>query len=272
MKLNEAARLLSDGGIEDAKREARLLFSHFLGVSPALLLTENYESDNEALISAVRRRCDREPLQYIFGEAYFYRERYKVRPGCLIPREDTEVLVDFAVKHIPKGEGFIDLCTGSGCVAVSVLCNTENTTAVAVDICADALDIARENAELNGVLGRVEFALRDAMIKPCASEKYFALISNPPYVTHGEYLALAPELYREPKIAFVGGEDGGDFYRAIVPNYKKAISPRGFMAFEIGKDQGALLRLIAEENGMSCEILRDLSHNDRVAVLRYTES
>ena len=269
MRIDEAARLLTEGGIEDSTREARLIFSHYTGISPALLLTEQGDFDNVNIAEAVRRRAKREPLQYILGEAYFYREKYKVNEGCLIPREDTEILVDYAVKHTPKGESILDLCTGSGCVAISVVKNTVATFATAVDISDDALKLARENAAQNGVAERVRFSKQDATTPGEALDgKYFAILSNPPYVTEEEYRHLEPELYHEPKIAFVGGEDGGIFYKALIPTYKPYLKPCGFMAFEIGRDQGQMLSALADENGFSCEILKDFSGNDRVAVLK----
>ena len=269
MRINEAAKLLSEGGIEDAKREARLIFSHFTGLAPALLLAESGDFDNADIIDAVARRAKREPLQYILGEAYFYREKYKVNEGCLIPREDTEILVDYAVKHIPTGENLLDLCTGSGCIAISVVKNTVATLATAVDISDAALELAKENAEQNGVGERVRFCKYDVTSPQNAEgSKYFAILSNPPYVTEEEYRNLEPELYHEPKIAFVGGEDGGIFYKTIIPTYKPYLKPNGFMAFEIGRDQGQMLSALADENGFSCEILKDFSGNDRVAVLK----
>lgn len=267
MKLNEAVKLLALGGVEDPRREARTIFSHYLGVSMAQLVGGDYEADDKRVDYAVKRRAGREPLQYILGEVYFYREKYKVNEGCLIPREDTEILVDYAVKHIPRGESFIDLCTGSGCVAVSVLRNTDSTRAVAVDISEAALRIAEKNARLMDVAERVTFVCADVKLPPVSEAQYFALLSNPPYVTDDEYLHLEKELYSEPRIAFVGGSDGGDFYRSIIPNYKEKIKDGGFMAFEIGRAQASLLCEIAHGCGMSCRILKDLSGNDRVAVL-----
>jgi release factor glutamine methyltransferase len=185
----------------------------------------------------------------------------------LIPRADTETLVDFAVKNLPEGALFLDLCTGSGCVAISTLKNTAHTRAVAVDLSEGALEIARENAERNGVSDRIEFILGDAKGEIETGE-IFALLSNPPYVADEVYEGLEGEIFHEPKMAFVGGSDGGDFYRAITPIYRDKIANDGFIAYEIGYDQAELLREIAKDNSMSCEIIKDLGGNDRVAILR----
>lgn len=267
MTLKEAINLLSSAGVPDAAHDARAIFSHFGGFADYQLVSREISSDNPDLADALERRAKREPLQYIIGECDFYRERYFVSPGCLIPRSDTEVLVDFAVKNLPSGARFLDLCTGSGCVGLSVLNNTENTSATLVDISGAALDIARKNAERLGLASRANFLLADVLGEPICDEVY-AVLSNPPYVTDSEYEALEKEIYFEPKSAFVGGADGGDFYRAITEKYRDRLAVGGFIAYEIGYAQAELLSEIAEANRMTCEIIHDLSGNARVAVLR----
>ncbi len=267
MTLSEAEKLLSDVGIEDARHEARIIFATVGGEPLYKLLTPSYNSENPEVEKAVKSRCSRTPLAYIIGEVDFYRERYFVTPDCLIPRPDTEVLVDFAVMNIPEGETFVDLCTGSGCVAISTLKSTRNTRAVAVDISESALNIAKKNAEYNEVCDRVKFICADVLEKPIC-EKVFAVLSNPPYVSDDCYKTLEPEIFKEPKIAFVGGCDGGDFYRRLTPMYRDIIDEHGFIAYEIGYDQSDLLMEIAEENSMSCKILRDMGAHTRVAILK----
>ena len=266
MKLSEAVKILRSAGIESAAYEARELFSHFGGFERAQLRVTDAECECEELIRAVNRRAEREPLQYIIGKVGFYREEYKTDSRALIPRADTELLVDYAVEHLPSGARFLDLCTGTGCVGISVLCNTENTSAVLADISDGALSLAAENAQLLGVSDRAELIRRD-VTESAVEGEFFAVLSNPPYIARSVYEGLESEIFHEPKIAFVGGEDGGEFYRILTPMYKNRIAEGGFIAFEIGYDQGDLLREIAAMEGMSCEILRDLGGNDRVAVL-----
>ena len=267
MKLSELTKILLDSGIENARGEARMLFEHFTDIKRSALFCTDAESNSDDLISAAKRRAEREPLQYILGYADFYRERYRVTPDCLIPRQDTETLVDLAVSLIPDGEHFIDLCTGSGCIAISTLKNTKNTSAVAVDISAAALNIARANAEENGVFDRITFVNRD--VTECAVEgSFFAVLSNPPYVTPTAYSALEKEIFHEPKIAFVGGDDGLDFYRRLTELYRDSLKHGGFIAYEIGYDQSEGIKQIALANKMSCEIINDLGGNPRVALLR----
>ena len=267
MKFSEAAELLSKSGIESPRHDAKEIFIHFGGFSPSDLLVGNPESENCELIHAISRRAAREPLQYIIGEVGFYRETYFVSEACLIPRPDTEILVDYAVKNLTRGASFLDLCTGSGCVAISTLSNTRNTVASAIDISEDAVEIAKRNAERNNVSDRIDFAVKDVTSEVYPG-KYDAILSNPPYVTHDAYKALQPEIYHEPKIAFLGGLDGLDFYRAILDLYKDSLKDHGFFAFEIGYDQADSIIKLSEERGFSAEILTDYSSNPRVAVLK----
>ncbi|MBR7117127.1 MAG: peptide chain release factor N(5)-glutamine methyltransferase [Clostridia bacterium] len=269
MTLREAIATLTEAGIDSAEHDARALFRHFLGNNEGYI-PKDTDCTSDALVNAVKRRQEREPLQYIIGRVGFYREEYLVTDAVLIPRPDTEHLVEYAVKHIPRGECFLDVCTGSGCIAVSTLKNTADTTATAVDISRDALSVAKKNAELNGVSDRITLLERDILKSPyTGGEKFYALLSNPPYVSHEAYASLEPEIYKEPRIAFVGGEDGGDFYRALIPMAKNIVKPEGFIAFEIGYDQRELLCSLSEREDMDIEIIRDYSGNDRVAVLRF---
>ncbi len=268
MTLREAAKLLADAGIESALGDARVLFEKIGGYPRHALIGADASSDSEELARAISRRAKREPLQYILGRVDFYRESYKVTPDCLIPRWDTELLVDYAVSHIPEGESFLDLCTGSGCVAISTLANTKGTSAAAYDISDSALKIAKENAEENGVSDRLKLFRLDLMTDEPTGLAPFAVLSNPPYVSCTAYAELAPEIAHEPSIAFLAGKDGGDFYRRFVPMCKRLIKPEGFFAFEIGFDQRELSEALAAEHGLKVEILKDTSGNDRVAVYR----
>ena len=267
MKLSEATELLRAGGITDARREARMLFSALGGIPYSRLVCEDADCELDGLAEAVHRRARRYPLQYLIGKTDFYRESYLVCEDCLIPRSDTEILVDYAVGHLPSGSLFVDLCTGSGCVALSTLNNTENTRAIAVDLSQSALCVAKRNAERLGLSERIEFLLADATSEAVGGE-IFALLSNPPYVTEAAYEALEPEIYSEPKMALVAEEEGLLFYKRLVPLYKDRIASDGFMAFEIGYDQADALRAIADGHGLNCEIIKDYSGNDRVAVLK----
>lgn len=264
MTLAELTRLLSDCGIENSDVDARLLLSHFFSVSTASLLADpQRDFASSALEEAVARRRKREPLQYILGKTDFYEERYELSPACLIPRFDTELLVQEAIDTLPQGAHFADLGTGSGCIAISVLAHRPDLSAVAVDISESALALAKQNAEKNGVSDRITFAHADILTEKNAVPKDVGVIlSNPPYITRDAMASLAPELAFEPQTALFGGEDGLDFYRAILKNY-----PVPLYLFEIGFDQGDALRALAKEYHLFAKILRDLGGNDRLAVL-----
>ncbi len=269
MTLNEAIALLKEAGVGSPTQDAREIFLHFDGVDRVTLLTHPETVAGKEAEAAILRRAKREPLQYIIGEVAFCHEIYSVSPECLIPRADTEILVEYAMKNIPRGESFLDLCTGSGCIAISTLCGTSDTTAVAVDISDGALRLAKENAEKNGVSDRISFVKADLLSEDvsCASGEYFAVLSNPPYIREEVYLGLERELFHEPKIALVAENEGGIFYERLVPLGLSLIKEGGFLAFEIGFDQAELLRKIAEKHNAKIRIIKDYSGNDRVAVI-----
>ncbi len=267
MKLGTAEELLISSGIENARGEARMLFSHFGNFKSYELLSLDAELFSKELEDALKRRCKREPLQYILGEVEFYREIYTVTPDVLTPRQDTEILVDYAVNHIPQGASILDLCTGSGCIAISTLKNTKDTYAKAVDISEGALAVAEKNAERNGVAERIDFEKLD-VLNDTPKGKFFAILSNPPYVTESAYKELEPEIYYEPSIAFLGGRSGTVFYERIIENCKDLLEDGGFFAFEIGFDQEYALSDIGRKNGFCVDIIRDYSNNPRVAVLK----
>ena len=272
MKLSEAAARLRAADIPNALYEARLLFSHFGGLSSSLLYGGDPVCEDGRIEPYLCRRERHEPMAYILGEQGFYRESYLVSPETLIPREDTEILVDDAVRRLPKGARFADLCTGSGCIALSVLNNTEKTTAVAVDLSAGALAVASKNAERMGLSHRVRFAradvLSDALAEVLSSDAPFdAILCNPPYIPREVYETLAPEIFFEPESAFVGEEEGMIFYRVLASALRPMLKEEGFLSFEIGYDQEARMRALAEKTGYVAEILKDLSGNSRVALL-----
>ena len=226
------------------------------------LLNEKFPQKSD-FDNAVKRLEAREPLAYILGEWYFYSEKYKVSPACLIPRPETEHLVDELIASIPKNGRFADLCTGSGCVAISTLVHRPDVTAVAVDISDEALDIAKENAVLNGVSDRITFVKADVLIYDSLNgTKFDCIASNPPYVVTEVIDTLEPEVLCEPRIALDGGRDGLDFYRVIFDRYKNNLNDNGCIVCEIGYDQGGVLSEL-----YGCRIKKDYSGNDRVAKL-----
>ncbi len=270
MTHTEICAALRAAGIDEYRYEAALLLAHFCSVPRERIpFCRDTDFDSPELISAVERRCKRQPLQYILGEWQFCTESYRVGKGCLIPRPETELLVLRAAELLPKKARFADICTGSGCIAVSLLVRRPDCRAVALDISPDALSYARENAERNGVSDRIEFIAADLtdMSTPTllGESRFAAILSNPPYIPTAEVDRLAPELFFEPREALDGGGDGLVFYRALLQNYKNCLAANGFMLFEAGYDQEDSLASLAELNGLGFSPERDLSGNFRIA-------
>lgn len=275
MKFCDIVLSLEKAGIETPEYDAQILLEHFCSVRPhELLFFREKDFDSAELRSAVEKRASRYPLQYIIGSWSFMTEEYEVNEHCLIPRQDTELLVETAIEALPENANFIDLCTGSGCVAVSTLAARPDCRATAADLFPETLALAKRNAEKNGVADRFSPVLADVLSEPSEDVKarapFDAVLSNPPYIQSHVVKTLSPEVGYEPEAALDGGRDGLDFYRAILKFYTPLLSPDGFFAFEIGYDQGRDLNTLAAENGFCCKILSDLSGNDRVAVLKKT--
>ena len=271
MTYNEICMRLAAAEIENNRGEAAMLICHFVGITKAELFSKHdVDFDNDELRVAVEKRCSHYPLQYILGYWSFYHETYRVTEDTLIPRQDTEKLVELAVKILPQGARFIDLCTGSGCVAISTLASRPDCRAVAVDLFEKTVAVAGENAEHNRVGERLGL-LRADVLEPSFMENlglFDCIISNPPYIATSVVSTLPRELAFEPNAALDGGEDGLKFYKTIISSYAKYLTPKGFMLFEIGFDQAKAIAAIALENGFSCEVFKDYGGNDRVAYLR----
>lgn len=228
------------------------------------LLKERYSG--EQLEDAVKRVESGEPLAYVLGQWYFYGLTFGLNKDCLIPRPDTEHVVERAIASIKKNGRFADLCTGSGCIAISVLANRKDLRAECVDISENAVSAAKENARLNGVEDRCEIYCADVFDLVLDRESFDCIISNPPYIDSGVVKELEVSRY-EPIKALDGGEDGMDFYRYIVSEMKGALKKDGSFIFEIGYDQKEKIENIAAKHGMSCHVIKDYGGNDRVAVL-----
>jgi release factor glutamine methyltransferase len=247
----EIERRLREAGIENAAQESRWLCEALEG---------------EALSAAVERRCAHYPLQYLLGEWDFYHQTYEVNEHCLIPRADTEILVSEAIRRLPCGARFLDLCTGSGCVAISTLCERADTTAVAVDLFTPTLELAARNAARCAVTPRVTFLQHDVLSLPdkAALGQFAAILSNPPYIRESVMSTLSTEVGFEPYAALCAGEDGLSFYRAILSDWRDLLQPGGFLLLEIGYDQADAVLELGAQAGLSGEVIRDLGGNDRV--------
>lgn len=274
MTLDSIEKSLLDAGIAEAKAEAYILAEHFLSIPRSrLVIMRNEELVSSELESAVERRIKREPLAYITERAYFMDEVYRVTPDCLIPRPETELLVleaEAAAKEWANPDRklrVLDLCTGSGCVAISLLCRCPHITADALDISAPAVALAVDNAESNGVGDRVNVICAD-MFAWVPDERYAVITANPPYVTAEEMAELDPELYFEPSSALTDGGDGLSFIRELCTRYTKYLLPGGTLLCEIGCAEGDASLETARAAGLEGELLRDLSGRDRILKIK----
>ena len=271
MTLSEIITKLTSAGIEDAAFEASVLLEHFAGVTRARILADGRNADypSPELTEAVEKRYTRYPLQYIIGKWEFCGLEFEVNENCLIPRPDTEVLAEEAVKNLPAGGKLLDLCTGSGCIAAAVLHYTKNTSAKAVELYPETAALARRNIEKLGLSSRCEVITGDACTDLFdGSEKFDVIASNPPYVTADEMKALEPELDAEPEHALTDGGDGLSIIEAIVRIYKNHLTPDGMMIIEHGALQAEEVKRIAGENGMTAQCIKDYGGRDRCTAMR----
>ena len=274
MTLRTLTDRLEAAGIDNASHEARLLIEHVCAIPLHAPLSPDapLPNTNGRLEEALQQRESRYPLQYLLGSWGFWRQEYEVSPDCLIPRPDTELLVEYAARHLPRGGRFLDLCTGSGCIAISLLCERPDLAGVAVDLFENTLALAERNARRNGVGPDRLTLLRADVLDGRFMEglgTFDAILSNPPYITPAVIATLDPELHYEPRAALDGGEDGLIFYRRMITGaeYRRALRPGGCFIFEIGYDQGEALRSIAAGMGDACDIRRDLGGQERMALV-----
>ena len=270
----EIEQVLKDAGIENARRESELLIAACTGWTDATVRAEydrQIPDGDGRLAYMLQKRAKRYPLQYLLGTWSFWRQEYEVSPDCLIPRADTETLVECAFKRLPRGARVLDLCTGSGCIAISLLCERADLTAVAVDLYENTLSVARRNAARNGVgEDRLRFVRADVLAEDFLDGlgTFDALLSNPPYIPTAELEGLQKEVTFEPRAALDGGEDGLVFYRRMLADDARAVlAPGGCWMFEIGYDQGEALCALSEQRGYDCQIVQDLGGQDRVAIV-----
>ena len=283
--LSWAQPVLKASGVEDARFEAEYLLSCALGCKRHELFLNSGKAlspgEAAAFSDYIARRSKRVPAQYIVGHTDFRGLTIKVTRDTLIPRPETEILVDEAVKKartLPHtasaGVVAIDLCTGSGCVAVSFSHEVPSSATYATDISKEALKVAADNARHCGVADRIHFCQGDlysALDGLGLSNRASIIISNPPYVAQAEMDGLQPEVRDyEPHAALLGGADGLDFYRRIIKDAPRYLTPGGFLLMEIGYGQAAKIKNIFDEYGgfTDIEVKKDLSGIERVMMAK----
>ena len=268
--LEEAFRRLQAAGVPEPEIDAWYLLAQAAELSRA----RYYQIQEEEMPVALRetyvllanRRAERIPLQHIAGTADFMGFSFRVGPQVLVPRFDTETLVE-AVLDFGKKEGrelsLLDMCTGSGCIAVSLMKLGDFQPVTAVDLSPEALALARENAESNEC--RIRF-LEGDLFQPVTGEKFDVLVSNPPYIPTGEIAGLMPEVRdHDPWIALDGKEDGLYFYRRLAQEGKSYLQAGGRVFYEIGYDQGpAVTAILNKEGYQNIRVIPDMAGNARV--------
>ncbi|MBP5200261.1 MAG: peptide chain release factor N(5)-glutamine methyltransferase [Schwartzia sp.] len=260
-------------GADTPRLDAEVLLSHLLG-QKRIFLYVHFDQPLTAEELAryremVKRRAAGEPVAYICGEKEFMGLTFKVTPAVLVPRPDTETLVEAAIERLKGKEGarIADVCTGSGAIALALAHYLPESSVTATDISSDALEIAKQNAETLGLSERVQFFEGD-LLAPLAGETFDAIVSNPPYIPGAEIEGLPREVRAEPKIALDGGADGLDFYRRLVRESSALLKDGGFLAVECGDTQAGAIAEMAKDGGFGkTEIVRDLADKERVIVL-----
>lgn len=273
--LKEAAGRLAAAKTADADSDAWLIFSHVTGMSRMdYSLDRDHplsEDETDRLEDMLKKRLQHIPVQQILGEAWFMGYSFLVNEHVLIPRMDTETLVEAVLvrlSDVPAEKNgsrkVLDMCTGSGCILLSLLMEAEGLSGTGADISEKALLVAGKNADRLGCTAR--FVQSDLWEN--IDEVYQIIVSNPPYIVRDVIPTLDTEVKdHEPVLALDGGEDGLDFYRKIIADAHRYLAPKGLLAFEIGYDQGEALTVLLESAGYrNIEILKDLAGLDRVAL------
>ena len=263
-------RMLASVGIDSPDTDAFYLMQHVFHINREQLLIDPLKTAEPALgrafLDLIRKRRERIPCQYLIGSTEFMGLTFKVNPSVLIPRQDTETLVEEVIRIIPSEAKVLDLCTGSGCIGISVKCFLHKVDMTLSDISEEALKVAEENAELQGV--DVRTVCSDLFEN--IDDSFDVILSNPPYVTEEEYAALMPEVRDyEPRLALTAGKDGLDIYRRIAKEAPSHLNADGWLIMEIGCSQADAVRALLEAEGFEdIRIIKDLAGLDRVVVSR----
>jgi release factor glutamine methyltransferase len=277
--LSKGCEFLSQSHVESARLDAEILLRHVLEMAAAefytVLSVELSRAVEARFWTLLARRARREPVAYITGQKEFWSLDFVVTPDVLIPRPETELLVEVAlesVRHLAPKPALhvLDLCTGSGAIAVCLAKERADSQLTAVDISAAAITVARRNAEEHGVAGRIHFAQGD-LFAPLVGRRFALIVSNPPYVRRRDLALLAPEIRNwEPLVSLDGGDDGLDFYRRIVADAPKHSIAGGIVAVEVGADiADPVVRLFAAHRSYEpAAIHRDYAGKDRVVTAR----
>jgi release factor glutamine methyltransferase len=269
--LRWAKQILSDANVPSSATDAEWLLAHLMGYTRSELHLQAHQSltgaQYQALMHTVGERQQRRPLQQILGETEFFSLPFKIAPDVLIPRPETEVLVEAVIDRLKNHSAphILDLCTGSGAVAVALAHNLPKSRLTASDVSEKALLLAQQNMHLNHVADRVQLVRADLLTSFAARPHFHAIVSNPPYIPSNELSNLQLEVRgHEPHLALDGGPDGLDLYRRIIPQSISHLHPGGLLALEIGEASGVQTLLSSAAAWTQFLPLQDLDQKNRV--------
>lgn len=277
--LNWITEYFTQKGVDSPRLSAELLLCHILKLKRIELYTQFdravQKPDLDALHALVKRAAEHEPVAYLVGRCEFYSLSLKITPDCLIPRPETELLVERAVLFLRQRSGpqaVLDLCTGSGCIAAAIAKEVPEAQIVATDICQAALSVAAANIETYQLTERVRLVagdLFDPVIKGLDAPAFDLIVSNPPYVSAAEYETLDKNVKDyEPRHALLAGQDGLDVYRRIAERAAQFLKPGGALMLEIGCTQAAPVTELLKQTGAFGDIAikKDLAGHDRIVI------
>ncbi len=258
---NDCKKQLMEAGVEDYVFESKQIIKHITGLNNAQILTKymqqltEFQQNNLTVI--IKQRLIHYPLQYIIGHWNFFGREFFVGPGVLIPRADTETLIDVCLETVNKRQNprVLDLCAGSGCIGITIKGEMPTADVTLVEKYDEAISYLNKNIEHNGV--EVKLAKGDVLLTEGADGLYDLIVSNPPYIDNDDMNDLQPEVTFEPKTALAGGTDGLDFYRHITKEYKKYLKDDGVLAFEVGINQAEAVKEIMKQNGIQSVSTRE---------------
>lgn len=264
---------LRENNIEEANLKARILLSNILKKPKEYLISHDDENiDETEFFTKIKMLIQNVPIQYITNNQEFMRLNFYVDENVLIPQPDTEILVEEVINLAQERENLriLDLCTGSGCIAISLAKFIKKANLTAIDISNKAIQVAKLNAEKNLVHNNIKFIETDMFKNIEQQSKFDFIVSNPPYINTKTIDVLSKEVQQEPKIALDGGEDGLKFYREIANNAFKYLKKDGYLCLEIGYDQKEEVIELLMKTGEYKDIYskKDLSENDRIIIAK----
>lgn len=274
--IRASSQMLESSGVPDARRQAGSLLAHVLDCDRTFIISHRDDliSDNliENFRALVARRAGGEPLQYITGRQEFFNLTFEITPDVLIPRPETELLIEAALSLLRRDHAplICDVGTGSGCIVISLLHELPGATAIAIDVSPAALQIARRNAQRHSVADRIEFVVSDCFDGLEQKREFDLIVSNPPYVREDVFAGLQREVRdHEPRIALTPGGDGLGIIRRLIRDSSKHLKIAGYLLMEIGYDQrDAVMDLIDPNIWKVIDVHKDLQGIPRTVVLQ----